>query len=111
VGVQLEMLGGNNMPSRTYKMGNHQSLPGNPAVKYELTRVYNGKCQVETICADNKTAVSPSFLIEKTCFWAYFDRNVRPDPLPQPSNMTGRKFGNIRSPGNIIIFGIQNGTQ
>ena len=48
-----------------------------PAIKYELTQVYNWKCQVETICADDKTAVSPLFLIQKTCFWAHLTRIVR----------------------------------
>ena len=32
---------------------------GNPAIQYELTWVYNWKCQVETICVDDETAVSP----------------------------------------------------
>ena len=63
-------------------MCNHQSLPGNLAVKYEFTWVYNWKCQVEKICVDDKTVVSPSVLIQKTCFWACFDWNVQPDPLP-----------------------------
>ena len=45
---------------------------------HELTRIY----LTETICADDKTAVSPSVFIQKTCFWTRFDRNVRPDPLP-----------------------------
>ena len=44
--------------------------------------MYNWKFQVETICADDKTAISPSVLIQITCFWARFDWNVQPDLLP-----------------------------
>ena len=36
---------------------------------------------MEKICADDKIAVSPLVPIQKTCFWACFDQNVRPDPL------------------------------
>ena len=76
----------------------HQSLPVNQAINLSSPKcrignagwkqyvqlnlfgcVYNWKCQVETICADDKTAVSPSVLIQKTCFWAHFDQNIRLD--------------------------------